>query len=118
MVAVSVLILIFEDFKRFRRHILCGWHTRENHGFVIWQCVQKIQHFHIFCIHQKRVIPHIHHAFARDAFDIRKIHHHAIFGGFLRDNVARKRDFKGVAVAMQIAALAFVMGDAMTSIEF
>jgi hypothetical protein len=54
-----------------------------------------------------------------EILDLRKIHHHAI-GGItcLVDHIARERDFDGVAVAMQVAALTFMVRDAVASIEF
>jgi hypothetical protein len=51
--------------------------------------------------------------------DLREIHHHAVRGvtGFV-DHAAGEGDFNGVAVPVQVTALAFVIRDAVPGIEF
>jgi hypothetical protein len=52
------------------------------------------------------------------ALDLREIHHHAIVRPpFLVDHIPLQCDFKHIAVAVKVAALALVIGNAMSSIE-
>ena len=54
-----------------------------------------------------------------DVFHVGKVHHHTLFRRALgADDVAGQGDFERVAVAVQVAALAGVMGNAVTGIEF
>ena len=77
------------------------------------------QHGRIVLIDEKSVVPWINQMLLRQRFDVRKIHDHAIIGVTLdRDNGTGERNFQRVAMAVQIAALALMVGNAMTGIEF
>ena len=54
-----------------------------------------------------------------DGLDFGKVHHHAVIGpsGGI-DHAAAEGDFERVAVPVQVAALALVVGDAVAGIEF
>jgi hypothetical protein len=54
-----------------------------------------------------------------DGLDFGKVHHHAVIRPSGRiDDAAAERNFKGVAVAVQVAALALVIGNPVARIEF
>ena len=60
----------------------------------------------VAAIHQKCVIPGIDDAFFGDAFDVGKIHHHALIGSaFGGHHLAGQGDFNGVTVAVQVTVV-------------
>ena len=53
-----------------------------------------------------------------DGLDVGEVHDHAVVGtAFGGDDVAGQRDFQRIAVAVQVAALALVVGDAVAGVE-
>ena len=55
----------------------------------------------------------------RERLDVGEIHHHAaIRRAFRIDEIALQRDFEHVAMAVQVTALAAVIGDAVARVEF
>ncbi len=73
----------------------------------------------IVLVDQEGVVPKVDELLLRDMLDVGIIHDHALVGctfGFY--DLPRKRDFDGVAVAMEVAALAFVVGDSVPRVEF
>ena len=64
------------------------------------------------------MIPLIDQRFIGDGFDLGKIHHHALLRHALSaDNLPGKSDFDRIAMAVQMPALAVVIGDAVAGIE-
>ena len=119
MVAVRVAVGAVQDVEGDQRQILGGGYRVQHDSLVSRHAVQKIEHHAVAAVDQERMVPCIHYLLLRDAFDVREVHHHALLryalGG---DNVAGKRDFDGVAMAVQVAALAAVIGDAVPCIKF
>jgi hypothetical protein len=65
------------------------------------------------------VIPQIDEMFHRERFDVREIHDHAAIRRALGlHEIALQRDLQHVSVAVEIAALAAVIGDAVARVEF
>lgn len=65
------------------------------------------------------MVPRINQLFFGYAFHFRVVHYHALFGDAISgDNLAGQGDLNGVAVAVQMPALAGVTGDAVTCIKF
>ena len=119
VVAVGVLVSEIENIEGDLSKIFCSGHDIENDGAVIGQSRQKIAHQFIVTVCQEGMIPLVHQLLIGDTLHIRKIHHHPLFGfAFSRDDVAGQRDFNGVAMSVQVLALAVVVGDAMSGIEF
>lgn len=68
---------------------------------------------------KKGVIPSIDQMRLGQRLDFREVHYHPIIGlAGSRDDLPGKRDFDGVPMAVQMSALAAVVGDAMAGIEF
>jgi len=118
MVPVSILIDLIEDAERQFGQVLGGWHAVEDDRFVIGNSPQKLDNRRIAGIDEKRVVPTIDKMLPRQGFYLRKIHDHAVGGiaGFI-DDVARQRDFDGIAMPVQMAALTLMIGDSMACIE-
>ena len=119
MIAVGVTVSCIEQFKGNLRQIFSGRHAVKNDCLVIRHRIQEIHNGLVTSENEERVIPQINHMLLGEILDLRKIHHHAI-GGItsLVDNVTGERDFDGVAVAMQVATLTFMVRDAVACIEF
>jgi len=90
----------------------------QKNGFVLGQARQKIDHRFVLLTDQKGVIPGIDNQLPGNGLDVGKIHYHTFRGcaDGLHD-LAFQRDFDRVAVSMQVAALAFVVRNAVPSIE-
>jgi hypothetical protein len=119
VIAVAVLIRGVEDVEGDLGQVFSGRHDIHDHGLMLGDGRQKVIYLLVAAIDQKSVIPYIDQFFLRDAFDVGKIHHHALLGlPFGVDDVAGQRDFDRIAVAVQVSALAVVVGDAVSGIEF
>lgn len=91
----------------------------KQHGFMAGNGREEIHYGAIFPPRQKRVIPGFDHVLLGDGLDLGKIHDHALIGGAgSGDDRAAERDLDGVAVAVQMPALAAVIGDAVAGVEF
>lgn len=88
-------------------------------GLVAGQGRQEIKYGRIALVGQESMVPGVHHQILGDGLDVGKVHHHAVFGfaGSLY-NFTFERDFDNVAMPMKVAALALVVRNAMSSIEF
>ena len=65
------------------------------------------------------MIPTVNDVLPGKRLDLLEIHEHAICGiTLLPDYVARKSHLKHIAMPMQMSALAFVIGNPVTGIEF
>src|SRR5512134_3621641 len=64
------------------------------------------------------MVPCLHQGFPGDALYLGEVHHHALLRRALGgDNVPAESNLKGVAVAVQVPALAVMAGDAMAGVE-
>ena len=119
LVVVSVPVSGIEDVERDLREIFGGRDGIEDDGLVFRQAGEKITYHAIAAIDQEGVIPCVDQLFIGDALHIGKVHHHALFGlAFSRNDVAGQGDFDGVTMPVQMPALAGVVGDAVSCIEF
>ena len=68
---------------------------------------------------KKSMVPGFHHVLLGNGFDLGEIHDHAFIGrpggGY---ELTRQRDLDGITVAVQMPALAAVVRDAVTGVEF
>jgi len=109
--------------RQYRKGDLCEVfgrrHGIQDNRLVSGQAGKKIAYCTIAAIHQEGMIPCVDQHFLGDAFYIGEIHHHALLGqACCGDDVARQSDLNGVAMTVQMFALAVVAGDAMSGIEF
>ena len=119
MVTVGVLIGRVQDTEGELSQVLRSGHDIHEHGLVVRHAFQKFAHLFVAAIDQKCVIPLVDQFLLCDALYIGKIHHHALFGlPFRLDDVARQGDLDRIAVPVQVFALAVVVGDAVSCIEF
>ena len=91
----------------------------EHDGFVAGQRLQEVAHDAVFLPDEEGVVPVGDEVFVGDGFDERKIQHHAVarVAGAV-ERFAFQREFQRVAVAVQVAALAGVFGDAVACVKF
>ena len=119
MVAVGVLVGGAEDVEGSLGEVFCGRYDIKYHGLVIRQAGQKVAYRFVAAIYQKSMVPCVHNLCVGDALDIGEVHHHALFGqAFAGDDVPGQRDLDRIAMAVQVFALAVVVGDTMSGIEF
>lgn len=119
MIAITVTVQRIKNGKRGTGEILCRWHTIKHHRFMSGQRAQKLRHGMILAPNQERVVPHINDMPFGQCLDFGEIHHHPIIrtAGNLNDT-AGKRDLDGIAVPMQVAALALMIRNPVAGIEF
>lgn len=117
-VAIGIAINGIKPVEGDARQIFRRWHAVENDRLVIGQGVQESHNRGIAGIGEKSVVPFIDKVRLGQCLDLREIHHHAV-GGIARfvDDLAGQGDFDDVAVTVQMAALTFMVGDAVTGIE-
>lgn len=119
VVAVNVAVSGIKNLKSGLCQIFCRWHTIKQYRLVAGQGDKEINNRLVAAERQKSVIPGIDQMRLGNFLDLRKIHHHAVGGiAGLVDDVAGKGDFDGVAVPVQVPALALVVRDAVAGIEF
>jgi hypothetical protein len=111
MIAVAVAVERIEDGEGDAGQVFGGGHRVEDHGLVPRQAGEEIRHRPRRRARPGRRDPrHRPHALG-DGLDFGKIHHHAVVGpsGGI-DHAAAQGDFERIAVAVQVAALALVVG--------
>jgi hypothetical protein len=65
------------------------------------------------------MIPQVDHVAFGERLDFGKVHHHAVVRPIAGiDDAAAERDFEGIAVAVQVPALALVIGNPVARVEF
>ena len=119
LLAVAVTIERIQDGEGDAGEILGGGYGVQNHGLVLRQPGKKVRHDPIAAPNQEGMVPDIDHMLPGNGFDCDEVHHHPVIGlpcGV--DHVARQRDFKRIAVAVQVTALALVVRDAVAGVEF
>jgi len=108
-----------ENFECGEREIFRSRRGVEHDGLVSGNGFQKIQHIMVVPVHQESMVPKIDEFAFRDGLDVGIIHHHALVGCALcLDDFPRDRDFKSIAMAVEMPALAFVVGNPVSGIEF
>jgi hypothetical protein len=119
VVAEGVPVSGSQDVEGGLCEILRSRYDVEDDGLVVRQAGQEVTYRFVAAINQKGVIPGINQFFPGDVFDIGEVHHHALFGqSFSGDDVPGQGDLDRIAMAVQVFALAVVVGDAMSGIEF
>ncbi len=119
MVAIDVAKDRVEQLEGNPRQVFGGRHAVKHDGLVAGQAGEKLDDRRVVAIDQKGVIPNRHDMTHGDCLDLGKVHHHAVVwlaGGL--DDLAGEGDFQRIAVPVQMAALALVVGNAMTGVEF
>ncbi len=119
MVAVGILIDRIEAVKSDADEVFGGRYAVENDGLVAGQAGEKVDNRLVAGIGEEGVVPFIDQVGLGQILDLREVHHHPV-GGIPRlvDDPARERDFDGVTMPVQVTALAFVIRDAVSGIEF
>lgn len=119
MVAVGVAVGWSENFEGDARQIFGGGYALQNDRLVIGQGVQKSDDLRVAPPDQEGMVPRLHDEAHGDFLDLGEVHDHAIVGLAGRlDDLARQRYFESVAMAVQMATLALVVGDTVPGIEF
>ena len=119
VIAVGVAVNRVQAVESDTRQILGSRHLIKDDGLVIRQRVQKIDDGAVAGKGQKGVIPFVDQVCLGQILDQGKIHDHTVGAvAGLVDDVSGKRYFDDVAVAMQVPALAAVVGDAVARVEF
>lgn len=119
VIAVGVAVNGVQAVESDPRQIFGCRNPVENDRLVIGQRVQEVHDGVVAGKCQKGMIPFVDQIFLRQILDQRKIHDHAVGGvASLVDDAARQRDFDDIAVTVQMAALAAVVGDAVARVEF
>lgn len=118
LISERVAIHSIENSERIFGQILRGRDAVKNHGLVPRQGTEKLDNSGVACIYQKCMVPMVDQMPFRQRLDFREIHHHAVswIPLFFYD-LAGKGNFENIAMPMQVAALAPVIGNTMTSIK-
>ena len=119
MIAVVVAVERIENGEGDAGQIFRGWHGIEDNSLVRRQAGKKARHGMVAAPDQKGMVPGIDHVLLGDGLDFGEIHHHAVVrpSGAIDDS-ATEGYFKGVAVAVQVTALALMIRDPVARIEF
>jgi wyosine [tRNA(Phe)-imidazoG37] synthetase (radical SAM superfamily) len=118
VVSVVVAVERGEDLEGQPREVFGGRHAVEYHRLVAGHGGEEVRDLRVAAIDEEGMIPGFHDMAHGDLLDLGKVHHHAVVGpagGF--DDLAGEGDFQRVAVPVQVAALALVIGNAMAGIE-
>ncbi len=108
-----------ENLERGLCQMLCRRWRFKQHRFVVRDGSEEFEDGMILPPCQKGVVPGLHDMLLGNEFDLGEVHDHAFIGRAGRgDDRAGQRDLDGVAVAVQMPALAAVVRDAVTGVEF
>src|SRR5471030_1173729 len=117
--AEAVFIGRLQDVEGDLREVLDGRDAVDYDGLVARQRGEEIAHGVVLFVDQEGVVPDVDQVFLGQRLDVGKVHDHAVVGVALDgDDLAGQRDFQRVAVAVQVAALAFVVGNPVAGVEF
>ena len=119
MVAVGILIQRIQRVECNSGQVFHRGRDIEDDRAMIGQAGQKVGYDMVFAKYEKCVIPAFDQMLVGNTLDFREVHQHAVGGiVFAAYDITGQRDFKDVAMPVQMAALSFVVGNAMTCIEF
>lgn len=94
------------------------WCDVQDHRAVIRNGGEEFGHNLVFTIDKEGMVPAADQMLGGNALDVGKVHQHAICREILvMNHIACQRDFKHVAVAVQVTALSLVIRDAVTGIK-
>jgi len=80
---------------------------------------EKVNDLGIIFPGEESMVPFVHYMGFCDSFDITEIHQHAIgWRCHILNDISPQSDLQHVAVTMKVSALAQVIGNAMSGIEF
>ncbi|CAM2147406.1 hypothetical protein PT2222_10163 [Paraburkholderia tropica] len=117
--AVMRVVHIGEDLERDGREIFHGGNAVDHDRLVARQRFEETAHLRVAFEDEERVVPQIDEMLVRERLHVGEIHHHAAIGrAFRLDGIALQGDFEHVAMAVQVTALAAVVGDAVARVEF
>src|SRR5471030_3006635 len=117
--AEAVFIGGLQDVEGDLRQVFDGRDAVDDDGLVVGQRGQEIAHRVVLFVDQEGVVPDVDQMFLGQRLDVGEVHDHAVVGiAFDGDDLAGQRDFQRVAVAVQVAALAFVVGNPVAGVEF
>ena len=119
LVAVSIAINRVEHAEGFGGQVLGGRDAVKHHRLVVGKRFQKVDDQGVARVDQEGMVPKVDQVPLRQRFDFGEIHHHAVGRiAALFDDAPLQRDLDGVAMPVQVAALALVVRDAMAGVEF
>lgn len=119
MIPVDVSVGRGEPFEGDAGEIFRRRHPIEDHRLVTREGREKIHDRFIAGMDEKGVVPLIDDETPGDRLDLGEIHHHAIVRlpcGL--DHLAGERDFQCVTMAVEMTALAGMVGNAVSGVEF
>ena len=118
VITVGVPIGRVENLEGRAGQVLGGRDAIEEHGLVAGQGGEEIHHGAVATESQEGVVPGAHQVEIGKILDLGKIHHHPVGGiAGLVDDGAGEGDLDGVAVPVQVAALALVVGDTVPGVK-
>jgi wyosine [tRNA(Phe)-imidazoG37] synthetase (radical SAM superfamily) len=119
IIAVDIAVGGIEDTERFPCEVFRGGDEGQFHSLVIGEGIQESDYVLVALVDQECMVPQIDDFLLGDGFHVGKIHHHALFRNPLGfDDFAGKGDFQRVAVAVHVPALAPVIRNAVSCVEF
>ena len=119
MVAIGVAVNRVQAVESDPCQVFRSRDTVEKDRLVIGQRIQEIDDGLVAGKRQEGVVPFVDQMRLGQILDLREVHDHAVGGvAGLVDDVPRQRDLDDVAVAVQMPALAAVVGDAVARVEF
>lgn len=118
VIAIGVPIERGQDAESGGGQVLGCRHNIQQHRLVAGEGGQKVHDRLVLLPRQESVIPQIHHVGLGDGFDVTEVHDHAVgWRAVVVDDMAAQGNFHHIAVAVKVAALALMVGNAMAGIE-
>ena len=119
MVAVSIAIKRFQNIESDPGEVFRCRHAIEYDGLVIGQPLKKIDYSLVSGGDKEGVIPFVDQMGLGDILHFAEIHYHPIAAAVrIVNDVAAQRHFQGIAMPVQVPALALMCGNAVSRIEF
>lgn len=118
VVAVGVAVDRVQALESQPRQVLGSRHAVEDDRLVAGQRGQEIDDCRVAREGKKGVVPGVDQMGLGQVLDLREVHDHAVgrIAGLV-DDAAGEGDLDGVAVAVEVPALALVVRDAMAGVE-
>lgn len=118
MVAKGVAEYAVENGKSRFSEIFRGRDAFEGNGFVARQRFQEFDDGRIARVNEESMIPAIDQMLLCQPLDLGKVHDHAVNSiAVPMDDVAAKRDFQGIAMPVQVPAMAFMIRNAVAGVK-